>query len=324
MCGYIKSRPKGDCCRLKFAFLLEPVDTINNKNRITNIRVDSLRSVTSNNSSTSSFKSAKSTNSPIQSAGTKLMTSLSSPVTPTGLLSPGSDSVFSPEPDNILRDNQNRDKLISKETTAILSSAMTSLPNGWSSMTTDDKLTSVMQSVAQIPALSTLLQSLSSKVDDFGNRLNILQEEQSTTNEKLTTLITNVATNHNKIAILTTELDKLKDEVASTVKSTEAVVDKMDLLKSRSTTSQDTSQLIIAGIPDPVVESLPSLEIATAVFKVLGVPELKSDILAIRKIDKKQEVDSNVSGRHENNVRIRPVLLSFILKMKSPQVRDHI
>ncbi|XP_044584493.1 uncharacterized protein LOC123264994 [Cotesia glomerata] len=149
MCGYIKSRQKGDCCRLKFAYLLELLDTNinNNKIRITNnIRVNSLRSVTSNNSSTSSFKSAKSTNSPAQRDGTKLKTSILSPSTPTGLPSPASDSVFFPESDNFSRDNldRNSEGSISKEATPTLNSAMTSLSNGWSTMSTDDKLTSVL------------------------------------------------------------------------------------------------------------------------------------------------------------------------------------
>ncbi|KAH0539972.1 hypothetical protein KQX54_010560 [Cotesia glomerata] len=84
------------------------------------------RSVTSNNSSTSSFKYTKSTNSPAQGDETKLKTSILSPSTPTGLLSPASDSVFFPESDNFSRDNldRNSEGSISKEATPTLNSVI--------------------------------------------------------------------------------------------------------------------------------------------------------------------------------------------------------
>ncbi|KAH0548490.1 hypothetical protein KQX54_001611 [Cotesia glomerata] len=230
-CDYIKSRALEDCCRKKFAYLLVPLDS-KNKNKSSQSRLLSLRSVTSNNSSSSSFKSALSSTSSIRNRtpSTESRLSISSPVTPTSpqsALSPTSDSVFYPEQHSVGDNMANSGSSQSTSTSTVnptesgkvenevsnIPNPMleNSLPSGWLTLSTDDKLTLVMQSVAQIPLLTMEFKSLSSRIDVFGKRLNELQEKQSSTNEVLATLSQSSSSHSADIRKLNKELETLKE-----------------------------------------------------------------------------------------------------------------
>ncbi|XP_074096374.1 uncharacterized protein LOC141525708 [Cotesia typhae] len=221
--------------------------------------------------------------------------------------------------------------MVSASTSTVIVSA---LPSNWSSLSADDKLTLVMKSVAQIPSLTTEFKLLSSKIDDFNKRLNSIQEEQSATKVKLASINTNVLANTDKISKMVTALEELREDTNLNTRKAKTLADQMASLKSSCSVNQDvstsstntrvSSELIITGIPDCVTESLSSLEIASGVFEVLNISNLITDILTIRKIDKNQKTNSIDNNSNIENVKGRPKLHSFILKMKSQQVRDHI
>ncbi|XP_074111723.1 uncharacterized protein LOC141535623 [Cotesia typhae] len=344
-CNYIKSRTKDDCCRQKFDYLLSSilvnkinlVNKDNTKSKTIKIRLNSLRSVTSNNSSNSSFKSAQSTDRPSQNSRSKQKSGVISPVSPQCSESSVSDSVFLPDSGKLSMATMHSNSV---EVNATMVSASTStaivnaLPSNWSSLSADDKLTLVMKSVAQIPSLTTEFKLLSSKIDDFNKRLNSIQEEQSATKVKLASINTNVLANTDKISKMVTALEELREDTNLNTRKAKTLADQMASLKSSCSVNQDvstsstntrvSSELIITGIPDCVTESLSSLEIASGVFEVLNISNLITDILTIRKIDKKQKTNSIDNNSNIENVKGRPKLHSFILQMKSQQVRDHI
>ncbi|KAH0561042.1 hypothetical protein KQX54_011641, partial [Cotesia glomerata] len=282
-------------------------------------RLQSLRSVTSNNSSTSSFKSAKSTES-LTSIGSRQGSTTSAPITPSSPLSPNRDSVFLPESQDLIDSStsSNQTKHITVQTnTSSLSTILdiietnqivvssppstmgsNQLPSDWSSLSTDDKLTLVMKSVAQIPVLTTEFKTLSSKIDDFGSRLNLLQIEQSNTKEALNSINTNVNLNTTNIIKLRNELETIKED---TLKNSKSLADQHALISSVKLNDssgvlpylQVTSELVISGIPDSVVQGSSEMEITSSVFNALKVPELKSDILSTRIIEKRTKNSSN-------------------------------
>ncbi|KAH0549729.1 hypothetical protein KQX54_013189 [Cotesia glomerata] len=158
----------------------------------------------------------------------------------------------------------------------------------WSSLSTDDKLTLVMKSVAQLPVLTTEFKTLSSKIDDLGSRLNMLQIEQSNTKEALNSINSNVNSNTTNIIQLRNELETIKED---TLKNSKSLADQHALISSVATSNdssgvlpnyQVTSELVISGIPDSVVQGSSAIEITSSVFKALKVPELKTDILSSR------------------------------------------
>ncbi|XP_044578902.1 uncharacterized protein LOC123261374 [Cotesia glomerata] len=195
----------------------------------------------------------------------------------------------------------------------------------WSSLSTDDKLTLVMKSVAQLPVLTTEFKTLSSKIDDLGSRLNMLQIEQSNTKEALNSINSNVNSNTTNIIQLRNELETIKED---TLKNSKSLADQHALISSVATSNdssgvlpnyQVTSELVISGIPDSVVQGSSAIEITSSVFKALKVPELKTDILSSRLIEKRAKSFSNIV---KDNAK--PILHSIIVKLKSPKIRDYI
>ncbi|KAH0549769.1 hypothetical protein KQX54_013778 [Cotesia glomerata] len=231
---YIKGRPPTDCCRTQFAYLLKILDL---KTQNSNNLLNSLRSVKSQNSSTSSFKSAKSSsNSSNKLTNEKLQSGYPSSITPTFLLSPSRDTIFSP---------------------ATMSTATTksqdTLPEGWSTMSNSEMLTVVMRSLssqkvvlAQIPSLNSSLKTIFAKIDNLGKRIDSLQNEQTKAKEKLADLSSSIITNSQKINDVNLELEALKTE------STEMAKTLAGVLQSKTSTSSSSSELVISGIPESV------------------------------------------------------------------------
>ncbi|KAH0555252.1 hypothetical protein KQX54_016426, partial [Cotesia glomerata] len=267
-CDYIKSRAKDDCCRQKFGYLLSSLGNKDNtKSKTIKTRLDSLRSVTSNNSSNSSFKSAQSTDNSSQNSRSRQKSSVTSPISPQCSESPVSDSVFlsNSEKSSMATIHSNS---VEGNATVVSASASTAavnpLPSDWSSLSADDKLTLVMQSVAQIPSFATEFKLLSSKIDDFNKRLNSIQEEQSATKVELASINTNVLANTDKISKLVTALEELREDTNLNTIKAKTLADQMASLKSSCSVNQDlltsstntrvSSELIITGIPDCVTE----------------------------------------------------------------------
>ncbi|KAH0549818.1 hypothetical protein KQX54_014522, partial [Cotesia glomerata] len=309
---YIKSKSSTDCCKSKFDYILQKPEVKEDEtaaqgtiSRLQSLRsVSSKKSVLSNKSSDSSFKSTRSRSNTDSSAP--------SPVTPTLPLSPTSDSVFSP-----LTSSANT--IMSKGTS---NSVPETLPAGWTSMSSDEKLTAVMESLVSFSSIKDDVKILNSKFDDLNYRLKVLQTDHVTTKREVTELQKCLTENTGQITELANKLVALE---VSTASKAAAVSEEINCLKNRmttypgssemQTTMQVSSELIVSGIPESVVSNLTPSQISSSIFDVLKVPELKADILCIRKVDVKSESSISINS----NVRNRPPLHTFILKMKSPQ-----
>ncbi|XP_044593679.1 uncharacterized protein LOC123271424 [Cotesia glomerata] len=289
---YIKNRPITDCCRKQLNYLLQSLDS---STATVSKRLTSIKSVNSNISSISSFKSASS--SPlVRSSTARASTSLKLPVTPNTPVTPGPDSVFySP----------------------ITSPVMFQLPTNWSEKSLDDKITALMEQF-----LSANM-SVNKKLEELGTRIADLKVSQATTMNELSEVKSNVKINADSISKLNTDIEKLKEanEVDMNIMHTKLI----DLSKSISSESKATSstlptlgcttELVISGIPDSVANKMLPLEISSAVLNALDLPNLVSDILSTRKFE-------NRNGPRQDKTRTR--YHSFIVDLKSSRVRDFI
>ncbi|KAH0563850.1 hypothetical protein KQX54_007411, partial [Cotesia glomerata] len=208
-----------------------------------------------------------STDNSSQNSRSRQKSSVTSPISPQCSESPVSDSVFlsNSEKSSMATIHSNS---VEGNATVVSASASTAavnpLPSDWSSLSADDKLTLVMQSVAQIPSLATEFKLLSSKIDDFNKRLNSIQEEQSATKVELASINTNVLANTDKISKLVTALEELREDTNLNTIKAKTLADQMASLKSSCSVNQDlltsstntrvSSELIITGIPDCVTE----------------------------------------------------------------------
>ncbi|KAH0562691.1 hypothetical protein KQX54_000680, partial [Cotesia glomerata] len=219
-----------------------------------NSRLASLKSVNSTNSSTSSFKSAKSsTSSPALVSKTNQNPSTFSSTSPAFLLSPASDSVFDSPTSSSLTMAELTNQVI-QNSGATNSESQNELPDGWFNKSTDEKLTLLMTTIST--HITKKVNEMSSKFDNLNKRLDELHKLKS-------------------------NFEKLKDE---TITNSQALSEKIMALTSQtpmtsSTVVQQTSELIISGVPEPVATELSPSDIADKVFEVLNVNNLKQDIL---------------------------------------------
>lgn len=184
-----------------------------------------------------------------------------------------------------------------------------------------------MESLVSFSSIKDDVKILNSKFDDLNDRLKVLQTDQVTTKQEVTELQQCLTENTGQITELANKLVALE---VSTASKAAAVSEEINCLKNRmttyprssemQTTMQVSSELIVSGIPESAVSNLTPSQISSSIFDVLKVPELKADILCIRKVDVKSESSISINS----NVRNRPPLHTFILKMKSLQVRDYI
>lgn len=89
---------------------------------------------------------------------------------------------------------------------------------------------------------------------------------------------------------------------------------------SHSQSQPLAAELILAGIPSTITNT--EHEIATMILTALGIPELATDILDIRILPKKNS--SRVPHTITSDSQTATETISFVLKLKSFQVRDHI
>ncbi|KAH0561180.1 hypothetical protein KQX54_014102 [Cotesia glomerata] len=225
-----------------------------------NNRLNSLRSVKSQNSSTSSFKSAKSSSNKLTNE--KSQSGYPSPITPTFLLSPSRDTIFSPATMSTATTSDNQNEKESTTTNSIPiadTESQDTLPEGWSTMSNSEMLTAVMRSLssqkvvlAQIPSLNSSLKTMFAKIDNLGKRMDSLQNEQTKAKEKLADLSSSIITNSQKINDVNLELEALKTE------STEMAKTLAGVLQS-------------SGIPESVLTGSTPMDIASSVFKELNI-----------------------------------------------------
>ncbi|KAH0552484.1 hypothetical protein KQX54_010885, partial [Cotesia glomerata] len=230
----------------------------------------------SKNASASSYKSA--TLSP------------STPVSPLLTNFPISDSVFSPLSNNKM-------------------SQFTKLPDNWSTMNTDEKLTSMMT------VFLTSTKMMSDKIDEFGETIKSLQEKVTTNTSSIKKLETDFVTlKHDSIANSTSisnEMCKLREEVVG--------------LKDAAGSSQqripsiNASDLLISGIPESIASKLTPLQVSSSIFNKLGVSHLTNDILSSWKVGNRR-VSSNANTNNDQ----RSFNCSYFLRMKSAELRNHI
>ncbi|KAH0563651.1 hypothetical protein KQX54_003800 [Cotesia glomerata] len=280
---------------LKTPYICEKcdVDTQETAFRNSKSRLTSLRSASSTNSSISSFKSL---DSPL-SIQNRLSSSRSqpeffSPVSPTFVQSPTSDSVFTPSTPR---------EINTVMTESPQKSTQESLPEGWPGMTTDEKLTTVMKSlvsltiaVAEIPEIKAQSTSLSTKFDILTDSLNKLQVENVKTRDELAKLNDKLVANANNTSQIETKLVTLTEQLNT---KTQTLSDEILLLKSVAMINPDvsdllpsshpTSELVISGIPESVSLHLSPEDITTEIFNKLFISDLKSDILCVREIKKR-------------------------------------
>ncbi|XP_044584959.1 uncharacterized protein LOC123265327 [Cotesia glomerata] len=182
------------------------------------------------------------------------------------------------------------------------------------------------QSLSEVPNITKKFNELSTKFDNINKRLDDLHDKQSETKDQVDKLTSDLTKNSKTIKELKSKVEKLKDE---TIANSQALSGKIaaitsQILMTSSTVVQQTLELIISGVPEPVATELSPSDIADKVFEVLNITNLKQDILSIRKIDKKSNSTSSDRNANINNDRNKPISYSYVLKLKSPQIRDFI
>lgn len=277
--------------------LLLSLDSISSSTRS---RVNSLRSTKDSASSVSSFKSAYS--SPPLTPSVNASRSNKSPITLNFLSSPGSDLIF-----------------LSPST----STAMSLLPQGWSGKSLDDKMTALME-------LLFSEQSMKKKFDELSTQIEELKADQTNTSEKLEEVTTNVQVNADAISKIHKELSELKTQVTTDKESLQEKLSSLGNLNTvgfnpsssaiaTSSVLQSAAELVISGIPDPVIDELPPTDIPTAILNYLKLPHLTNDVQTIRKFN--SNLKQNASNTRNENAHS---MHSFLVCMKSSQVRDFI
>ncbi|KAH0552397.1 hypothetical protein KQX54_009422 [Cotesia glomerata] len=304
---YIKSKQETHCCKKKFGYLLK-------KSQSTDVDTQE-----------TAFRNSKSRLTSLRSASSQ--PEFFSPVSPTFVQSPTSDSVFTPSTPR---------EINTVMTESPQKSTQESLPEGWPGMTTDEKLTTVMKSlvsltiaVAEIPEIKAQSTSLSTKFDILTDSLNKLQVENVKTRDELAKLNDKLVTNANNTSQIETKLVTLTEQLNT---KTQTLSDEILLLKSVAMINPDvsdllpsshpTSELVISGIPESVSLHLSPEDITTEIFNKLFISDLKSDILCVREIKKKTKPNDDTNNQRSKNDR--PLLHSYMLKLKSSQIRDFI
>lgn len=156
---------------------------------------------------------------------------------------------------------------------------------------------------------------MSTKNDNLRERIDSLQSEQ--TKKGLARLSSNVTTNSKQIVEVTMELETLKKESNVMAKTL------ANVLQNATST---TLELVISGIPESVTTQSTLMEIASSVFKVLNLSGFNSDIITIRKIEKKNKsgaIDSSSSSRSNRNVT-NSILFSAIRFIYNLKRDEHI
>ncbi|KAH0557463.1 hypothetical protein KQX54_006394 [Cotesia glomerata] len=192
------------------------------------------------------------------------------------------------------------------------SESQNELPDGWFNKSTDEKLTLLMTTIST--HITKKVNEMSSKFDNLNKRLDELHSKHSETKDQVVKLTSDLIDNSKTITELKSNFEKLKDE---TITNSQALSEKIMALTSQtpmtsSTVVQQTSELIISGVPEPVATELLPSDIADKVFEVLNVNNLKQDILSIRKIDKKSNPTNSNRNTNINNDRNRPVSHSYL------------
>ncbi|CAG5100602.1 Protein of unknown function [Cotesia congregata] len=333
---YIKSKVPTDCCRIRLNHLLLPLDS---NSTVTRSRVAASRSYYRNSKSKSQTGSRS---------------NLGSPVTPIFPLSPASDSVFySPISDLIMTNDTSRDLDLNDNTTTssaivgdcsksletynmesnptVVAQSARVLPDGWSNMSTDDRLTILMlsiaaqsQIIAEIPGIRRDFSVMSSKFDDFGKRLDDLQKEHTVAMNEITDLKANAIKNAKDMAKFDSTLATLEEKIAINSGVLASLTSDSPSGSSIVSATNTSSELVISGIPEAVVAALSDKGVVSRIFDELKVPHLVPDVLSIRKLERKSSSSRSRISSTNNKSSIRPVFNTLLLKLKSPQIRDHI
>ncbi|KAH0540278.1 hypothetical protein KQX54_015338, partial [Cotesia glomerata] len=226
---------------------------------------------TSRNRKTSTKNSSVSCNKSVTS-------SPSTPISPVVINSPLSDNVFSP-------------------LTIPTMTEPTELPKNWNSMSTDEKLTSMMT------ILLSSNEKVFKKLDAFGKQIDQLQA--------------NFMTNATSITKLEIDLDEFKKETIANSARLSNEVSKLKIDQAGSSNLKApliTSDLLISGIPDSIDTKFTPLEVSSAIFDKLAISHLINEILTVRKLENNKLSSIN---NDSNRPPIRPLNNSYMIRMKS-------
>ncbi|XP_074100561.1 uncharacterized protein LOC141528412 [Cotesia typhae] len=147
-----------------------------------------------------------------------------------------------------------------------------------------------------------------------------LSTDVSSIKESLTKVISTQESSVTEIQKLTDKIatnSKLSADNAAQIAVLQSALDSIGTDNSLPLVSRNshTSELLISGIPDQVITNSSSAEIVHQIFEKLTISNLENDILSIRTLHRKRKPSGSVLSQ---------VSHSFILQMKSTQVRDHI
>ncbi|KAH0563599.1 hypothetical protein KQX54_002833 [Cotesia glomerata] len=140
------------------------------------------------------------------------------------------------------------------------------------------------------------IKSLSANLNTLNSSLAKVTENQKSSDEKVCQLV---------------EICNVHSSAIDLIKSTVESAGSVNNI-SAGPSNITSSQLLLSGVPENVTSNLSSAEIIHQVFNKLSISKLENDILSVRELKNRRSSTSHGS-KH-----------SFILNLKSAQVRDHI
>lgn len=116
------------------------------------------------------------------------------------------------------------------------------------------------------------------------------------------------------------DISQLKTDVQNIAQTLTTLPAAQSAIIQTAVAQSPSADVVISGIPKTI--EMTDREIAALIFESLGVSHLIDDILDVRPLMKRQSALRSPVGSQSSQNRVETI--SFIVSLKSPQVRDHV